>query len=114
GRHVTMMVRGAGLAQSMSRYLIHRIQETPNITLLTNTRIVALAGDSRLEKVTWRDGNGVETTADIRHVFMMTGADPNTAWLQDRSEERRVGKECRLWMDMLYYNNKEHHCLTFA
>ncbi|HYS03637.1 MAG TPA: FAD-dependent oxidoreductase [Candidatus Dormibacteraeota bacterium] len=83
GRHVTMMVRGAGLAQSMSRYLIHRIQETPKITLLTNTRIVALAGDSRLEKVTWRDGNGTETTADIRHVFMMTGADPNTAWLQD-------------------------------
>src|SRR6266705_6098628 len=83
GRNVTMMVRGAGLAQSMSRYLIHRIEETPNITLLTNTRLVALQGDSRLGGVTWRDGQGVETTADIRHVFMMTGADPNTAWLQD-------------------------------
>jgi thioredoxin reductase (NADPH) len=83
GRHVTMMVRGAGLAQSMSRYLIRRIQETPNITLLTKSRIVALEGNSRLERVTSRDGNGVETTADIRHVFMMTGADPNTAWLGD-------------------------------
>jgi len=83
GRNVTMMVRGSGLAQSMSRYLIRRIQETPNITLLTNTRLVALQGDSRLGGVTWRDGQGVETTADIRHVFMMTGADPNTAWLQD-------------------------------
>jgi len=83
GRHVTMMVRGAGLAQSMSRYLIRRIQETPNITLLTETRIVGLQGDSRLEQVTWRDGKGATTTADIRHVFMMTGADPNTAWLQN-------------------------------
>jgi thioredoxin reductase (NADPH) len=83
GRRVTMMVRGPGLAQSMSRYLIRRIQETPNITLLTSTRITALEGDPRLERVTWRNGNGVETTADIRHVFLMTGADPNTAWLQD-------------------------------
>jgi thioredoxin reductase (NADPH) len=83
GRKVTMMVRRAGLAESMSRYLIRRIQETPNITLLTETRIVALQGGSRLERVTWRDGRGVETTADIRHVFMMTGAHPNTAWLRD-------------------------------
>jgi thioredoxin reductase (NADPH) len=33
--------------------------------------------------VSWRDGNGAESTADIGHVFLMTGADPNTAWLQD-------------------------------
>ena len=83
GRKVTMMVRRAGLAESMSRYLIRRIQETPNITLLTETRITALDGDGRLERVTWRDGRGAETTADIRHVFMMTGANPNTAWLKD-------------------------------
>ncbi len=83
GRHVTMMVRRTGLAESMSRYLIRRIQETPNITLLTKTCIVALEGDSRLERVTWRDADGVATTADIRHVFLMTGANPNTAWLQD-------------------------------
>jgi thioredoxin reductase (NADPH) len=82
GRNVTMMVRRAGLAESMSRYLIRRIQETPNITLLTETRIVALQGESRLERVTWRDGRGNETTADIRHVFLMTGAIPNTGWLQ--------------------------------
>ena len=80
-RHVTMMVRGPGLAQSMSRYLIRRIEETPNITLRTGTRIVAMQGNSRLEGVTWSDAGGT-TAADIRHVFMMTGADPNTAWLQ--------------------------------
>ena len=82
-RRVTMMVRGPGLSQSMSRYLIRRIEETPNITLNTGTRIVALEGNGRLERVTWRDAGGTPTTAGIRHVFLMTGADPNTAWLQD-------------------------------
>jgi len=82
-RHVTVMVRGPGLAASMSRYLIRRIEETPNITLRTGTRLVALEGSSQLERVTWRDGSGAPTTEEIRHVFLMTGADPNTAWLQD-------------------------------
>ncbi|HEV8702414.1 MAG TPA: FAD-dependent oxidoreductase [Candidatus Polarisedimenticolia bacterium] len=83
GRKVTMLVRARGLAESMSRYLIRRIQETPNITLLTDTRIVELQGGSRLERVTWCDGHGATTTADIRHVFLMTGANPNTTWLRD-------------------------------
>jgi len=82
GRSVTIMVRAAGLAESMSRYLIRRIQETSNIRLLTETRIVRLEGGARLERVTWRDRLGVETTAEVRHVFLMTGANPNTAWLQ--------------------------------
>jgi thioredoxin reductase (NADPH) len=81
-RSVIMMVRGPGLAESMSRYLIRRIEETPNITLLTGTRIVAMEGNARLERITWRDASGAPIAADIRHVFMMTGADPNTAWLQ--------------------------------
>jgi thioredoxin reductase (NADPH) len=81
GRSVNVLVRGSGLAESMSRYLIRRIEETPNITLRTRMRIEALEGNSRLERVTWRDGEGRETAVDIRHVFLMTGADPNTAWL---------------------------------
>jgi thioredoxin reductase (NADPH) len=83
GRSVTIMVRRKGLAESMSRYLIRRIQETPNITLLTETNIVELAGETRLERVTWRDGRGALKSAGIRHVFMMTGANPNTAWLSN-------------------------------
>jgi thioredoxin reductase (NADPH) len=68
----------------MSRYLIRRIEETPNIELKTNTRIVALEGASSLECVTWRDDlEGKLTTVPIRHVFMMTGANPNTDWLQN-------------------------------
>lgn len=89
-RRVTVMVRGPGLAQSMSRYLIRRIEDTPNITLKTGTRIVAMEGDRRLERVTWRNGDGTTTTSDIGHVFLMTGADPNTAWLQNcvRTDEK--------------------------
>jgi thioredoxin reductase (NADPH) len=81
GRHVNVLVRGPGLAESMSRYLIRRIEETPNVTLRTRMRIEALEGDARLERVTWRNGDGRHETVDIRHVFLMTGADPNTVWL---------------------------------
>jgi thioredoxin reductase (NADPH) len=83
GRHVTVMVRGPGLARSMSRYLVRRIEETPNITLRTSTRLVAMEGDRGLERVTWRNGSGKQETAEVRHVFLMTGADPNTRWLQE-------------------------------
>src|SRR5215470_11041664 len=82
-RRVTMMVRRPGLSETMSRYLIRRIEETPNIDLKTGTRIVGLDGGASLEKVTWKGANGDATTAPIRHVFMMTGANPNTGWLKD-------------------------------
>ncbi len=82
-RHVTMMVRGPGLRETMSRYLIRRIEDTPNITLKTHCRIVGMEGTTRLERVTWREGDSKPANSDVRHVFLMTGADPNTAWLQD-------------------------------
>ena len=81
-RQVLMLVRSDGLAASMSRYLIRRIEETPNISLRTRARIEALEGDGHLERVTWRDADGGRTTTAVRHVFLMTGADPNTAWLR--------------------------------
>jgi thioredoxin reductase (NADPH) len=81
-RRVTMLVRRPGLSDTMSRYLIRRIEDTPNIALKTSTNIVALEGTSSLESVTWCDADGRNTTAPIRHVFMMTGANPNTGWLQ--------------------------------
>jgi thioredoxin reductase (NADPH) len=82
-RHVHMLVRGASLAESMSRYLIRSIEELPNVTVRTRTRIVALEGSGpHLERVRWRnDATGEEETREIRHVFLMIGADPNTAWL---------------------------------
>jgi thioredoxin reductase (NADPH) len=82
---VQMMVRGPGLAESMSKYLIDRIAATPNIELMTETEIVALDGPagSSLEKVRWRDGRaGRESEAPIRNVFLFVGADPATEWLK--------------------------------
>ena len=81
-RRLHMLVRGEGLAATMSRYLIRRIEETPNITLRTRTRIEALEGNGALKRVTWSDASGTRTTVDVEHVFLMTGASPNTAWLQ--------------------------------
>ena len=81
-KHVHLVVRAAGLAESMSRYLIRRIEESPNITLHTRTQIVALQGNGRLEGLSWTSQEtGVTETRPIRHLFSMTGASPNTTWL---------------------------------
>jgi thioredoxin reductase (NADPH) len=81
-RHVHLLVRGAGLADSMSRYLIRRIEESPAITLRSHTQIEALEGDGSLQRVWWRSAEAsARECRDIRHVFSMTGADANTGWL---------------------------------
>jgi thioredoxin reductase (NADPH) len=81
-KYVHMLVRSEGLAASMSRYLIRRIEENPAISLRTCTEIVALEGNEHLERVQWRDKRtGKTETRNIRHIFVMTGAVPNTAWL---------------------------------
>ena len=80
-----MMVRGAGLAESMSRYLIDRIAASPNIELMTETELVALSGPpgGGLESVRWLDRRaGRETEAQVRNVFLFVGADPATEWLE--------------------------------
>jgi thioredoxin reductase (NADPH) len=66
----------------MSKYLIRRIEETPNITVLPRTEVTDLDGSGHLERVTWRNKQTGETeNKSIAHVFVMTGAEPNTAWL---------------------------------
>jgi thioredoxin reductase (NADPH) len=80
---VNVLVRGPGLAESMSRYLIQRIEDSSNITLRTRTQIDMLQGTDRLEQVRWQQlDTGKTETRPIRHLFLMTGADPNTAWLK--------------------------------
>ena len=82
-KRVFVLVRGDGLAETMSRYLIRRIEDNPAIVVRPRTRIVALDGDGHLERVRWQDDRlGKAETNDIRHVFMMTGAVPNTGWLE--------------------------------
>jgi thioredoxin reductase (NADPH) len=81
-KHVHVLVRSPGLASSMSRYLIRRIEETPNITLHTHSHIVEADGADHLESVHWKDDRtGAIEGGPIRHVFVMTGAVPNTEWL---------------------------------
>jgi thioredoxin reductase (NADPH) len=84
-RRVRMLVRSEGLAETMSRYLIRRIEQSPVIDLRTHTEIVGLDGTNHLERVTWRDDRSGRTgeteTHNIRHVFVMTGATPSTHWL---------------------------------
>ena len=81
-RRVHVLVRGPSLAETMSRYLVRRIEDNPTIVLRTRTEVVALDGNGRLAGVRWRDGRtGDVETHDIRHLFLMTGAVPNTRWL---------------------------------
>ena len=81
-KRVHLLVRSAGLADTMSRYLIRRIEETPTITLRPRTEVTALEGGDHLESVRWRNSDTGQTEEHrIRHVFVMTGAAPNTGWL---------------------------------
>jgi thioredoxin reductase (NADPH) len=81
-RRVHMLIRSGGLADTMSRYLIRRIEESPAVVLLPHTEVVGLEGGDHLEQVRWRDNQtGSAETHAIRHVFVMTGAAPNTRWI---------------------------------
>lgn len=81
--HVYILIRSSGLTNSMSRYLIRRIEETPNITLHSHTELSGLEEDSHLELVTFRNNQtGEAEQLAIRHVYLMTGASPNTEWLK--------------------------------
>ncbi len=82
-RKVHMLVRSGELSETMSRYLIQRITDNPAIELHYKTEIVALQGETQLERVSWLDKvTGETSTHDIRHVFVMAGASPRTKWLQ--------------------------------
>jgi len=79
---VYMLVRSNSLAASMSRYLIRRIESSPTIILRLQTEIVAVEGKDHLESVYWRNTQTGQTEKhEISHLFIMTGADPNTHWL---------------------------------
>lgn len=81
-RHVHLLIRGAGLSETMSRYLIQRIDESETISLRTHTEVTALAGNGHLERVVLRNSQtGAQETMNLQHLFLMTGASPNTGWL---------------------------------
>lgn len=80
-RRIHLLVRSDGVSDSMSRYLIRRIEDAANIQLRTRTELIGLEGGAHLERVYWRDGTGAVSGHEVRHVFLMTGAEANTGWL---------------------------------
>ena len=77
---VEVLIRGPGLAESMSRYLIERIAAQPNIVLRPGTEVVGLSGDGVLDRIRTRGPEG-DAWQDTRHLFLFVGADPCTGWL---------------------------------
>jgi len=103
-RRVNMVIRGGGLGASMSRYLIERIEATPNIELMFNSEVVGLDGvqNASLERVRCRSRlSGEDTEIDIRNLFLFVGADPATNWLEgcgvmvDRGGFVVTGAQCK-------------------
>ena len=83
-KRLYLVVRGRGIENSMSRYLIDRIAALPNVVLHTGTEVVALHGDEMqgLKAATFRERAMGETrTCPLRHLFLFIGADPNASWL---------------------------------
>ncbi len=88
-RRLHLVVRGRGLEATMSRYLIDRIAALPNVELHIGKEVVGLEGDRSdgLTAAVFRDrSNGATRTCPLRHLFLFIGADPHTAWLQNRTE----------------------------
>jgi len=81
-RHVTMIVRKP-LVATMSAYLIERITQLPNVTVVEGAEITKLEGaDRQLAAITWRDlASGAETRRPVSQLFSFIGAEPNTDWL---------------------------------
>jgi thioredoxin reductase (NADPH) len=82
-RRVYMLVRSSELSDTMSRYLIRRIEENPKIEVHYQTEILRVDGEDHLERVTWREKKSGEVSEHkVRHLFVMTGASPRTEWLR--------------------------------
>src|SRR5262249_38572493 len=81
-RHVHVLVRASGLADTMSDYLVRRIESSRRITLHARTEVTGLEGDNFLRQVTWKNREtGMSETRPIGNVVVMIGAEPNTEWL---------------------------------
>lgn len=92
GHAVHLLVRGDGLAETMSTYLLDRIEHDPRITVHTQTVVASVRGDRQLESVVIEDRlSGEETEVPAHYVFVMIGAEPHTAWLEDTVLRDRRG-----------------------
>ena len=79
---VRILVRGPGLAATMSQYLIETIDKDPNVKVLPRTEVVAAHGDGRLEQLELRAPDGIETVPAAA-LIVLIGANPHTEWLPE-------------------------------
>jgi thioredoxin reductase (NADPH) len=92
GHPVHLLVRGEGLAETMSTYLLDRIEHDPRITVHTETVVASVHGDRRLESVVIEERlTGEQTEVPTHDLFIMIGAEPRTAWLDDAVQRDRHG-----------------------
>jgi len=85
GVKVWMLVRGASLGATMSRYLVDRIEALPDVEVLTRAQVTALEGRDGVLEALRCNVNGTEIRRSIRHLFLFIGAEPNTDWLAGSS-----------------------------
>lgn len=84
GCGVTIAIRREDLAQTMSQYLVERIENDPRIDLVCGVEVQGLLGDDRLEHVTLKGiATGEQRTLGCSGLFCFIGAEPATAWLGD-------------------------------
>ena len=82
-RSVIMLVRGASLAISMSRYLIDEIEKVPNIQVRLHSSVAAARGEARLEEISlYCSETGETTSVAASYLFIFIGAQPRTDWLE--------------------------------
>ena len=83
-RKVTMLVRSSSLAESLSSYLIERIEDQSNIEVLYDVEVSGLHGERALEQMTLKNlKDGSEDTREARRLFVCIGGVPNTEWAKD-------------------------------
>lgn len=81
-RSVTMLVRGDGLSDSMSHYLVEQIERTPNITVQVHTTVAEVIGGDHVEGLVLRDSvTGKCRSVPAGALFVFIGALPRTEWL---------------------------------
>jgi thioredoxin reductase (NADPH) len=92
GHPVHLLVRGHGLAETMSTYLLDRIKHDPRITVHTQTVVASVHGDRQLESVVIEERlSRKQTEIPAHYLFVMIGAEPRTAWLDDAVLRDRRG-----------------------
>jgi len=92
GHQVHLVARGDGLAKSMSTYLLDRIEHDPGITVHPQTVVASVHGDRQLESVVIEDRvSGRQSEVPTHYLFVMIGAEPRTAWLDDAVLRDRRG-----------------------